>query len=208
MTGGFSRKQQFLGGGAVLIGLVALVTPFVVSNPTVSGLSPTVQASIVSLFLLFICIALLVTLEAYTERTTNVVLYQPRAALRAGLGTTLLVAGPYAALVGLTVWLDATGVLSVVLLSVLAVPLLGLGLTAIGVGLVATGRAVSEKEGLVLAVVAVVAVPIGAFPVPFAALGFAITVLGLGAIVRDLRYGPSELESRERESYGRQHRYL
>lgn len=208
MAGGFSRKQQFLGGSAVLIALVALVTPFVVPDPTVSGLSPAVQASIVSLFLLLIAITLLVTLGEYTERTTNVILYQPRAALRTGLGTTLVVAGPYAGLVGLTVWLDATGVLSVVLLAVLAIPLLGLGLTAIGVGLVATGRAVSEKEGLVLVVVAAVAAPIGAFPLPFVALGFAITVLGVGAIVRDLRYGPSGLDSRERETYGRQHRYL
>lgn len=208
MSGGFSRKQQFLGGGAVSIALVALVTPLAVSDPTVSGLSPVVQAVIVSLFLFLISITLQVTVGGYTERTTNVILSRPRAALRTGLGTTLIVAGPYAALVGVTVWLGATGVLSVVLLSVLAIPLLGLGLAAIGVGLVATGRAVSEKEGLVLVVVAAVAAPIGAFPIPFAGLGFAITVFGVGAIVRDLRYGSSELESGERETYGRQHRYL
>jgi len=109
------------------------------------------------------------------------------------------------------VLLDAVGLGSLALLTMPAVPLVWITLTAAAVGFVTIGRTASDEEGAVLLVVSSIAVPVGAFPVPFGIvgiIGIAVTVLGFGAIVWDMRYGESELESQKRESYGKQHRYL
>ena len=54
---------------------------------------------------------------------------------------------------------DAVGLFSLALLTVLAVPVVWVMLTAIGIGLVAAGRHASEKEGVQLMVVSALALP-------------------------------------------------
>ncbi len=197
---------------AVLTGLVAVVASNSVSlfgqSLTVFGFAPTLQAGIAVLFSLNIVIIMKVTFGGYTDRTTEVALADPQSILRTGLKSAVLVLSPYAALTVVMVLLDAVGLFSLALLTVLAIPLVWITLTAAAVGFVTIGRMASDKEGAVLLVVSSIAVPVGAFPVPFGIVGIAVTVLGFGAIVWDMRYGESELESQERESYGKQHRYL
>jgi hypothetical protein len=197
---------------AVLTGIVAVLVSGGVSlfgqSLTVFGFAPTLQAGIAVLFVLNIVIIMKVTFGGYTNRTTAVALADPRGIVRTGLKSAVLVLSPYAALAAVMVLLDAVGLISLALLTVLAIPLVGVTLAAAGVGFLTIGRMASDKEGAVLLVVSSVAVPVGAFPVPFGIAGVGVTVLGFGAIVWDMRYGESELESQERETYGKQHRYL
>jgi hypothetical protein len=201
--------------GGLFLATLAFVTPAAAQGPTVLGqdltvfgFSPLFQAGIAGLFLLNIAIIMTVSFEDYTTRTTDVVLTDPRGTLMTGIRVALMILGPYAGLVAVMLLFDAVGLFSLALLTVFAIPLVWIGLTAIGIGLISAGRMASEKEGLQLTVVAAIALPLGAFPIPFAALGIVAALYGLGAIVWDLRYGESDLESRERETYGRQHRYL
>jgi len=197
---------------AVLTGVLAVLVSSGVSlfgqSLTVFGFAPTLQAGIAVLFVLNIVIIMKVTFGGYTNRTTAVALTDPGGIMWTGLKSAVLVLSPYAALTVLMILLDAVGLISLALLTVLAIPLVGVTLAAVGVGFLTIGRMASDKEGAVLLVVSSVAVPVGAFPVPFGIVGIGITVLGFGAIVWDLRYGESELESQERETYGKQHRYL
>jgi len=197
---------------AVLTGLVAVVVSDSVSllgqTLTVFGFAPALQAGIAVLFFLSIVIMMKVAVGGYTDRTTDVALADPRGITRTGLKSAVLVLTPYAALAVLMILLDAVGLISLALLTVLAIPLVGVTLTAAGVGFLTIGRMASEKEGAVLLVVSSIAALVGAFPVPFGIVGIGVTVLGFGAIVWDMRYGESELEPQERESYGKQHRYL
>lgn len=215
MGDGAYGRRHLLFGGALFAALLAFVAPAAAQGPTVFGqdltvfgLPPLVQAAIAALFLLNLCIIMMVTLDSYTERTTDVIVADPRTALVTGFKATLVLFVPYIAVVTLLVAFDAIGIFALALLSVLAIPLLGLTLTALGVGLIAAGRRASDKEGVQLAVVTALSLPIGAFPIPFALIGAVVIVFGLGGIVWDLRYGESDLDSRERETYGRQHRYL
>jgi hypothetical protein len=197
---------------AVLTGIVAVLVSGGVSlfgqSLTVFGFAPTLQAGIAVLFVLTIVIIMKVTFGGYTNRTTAVALADPRGIVRTGLKSAVLVLSPYTALAAVMVLLDAVGLISLALLTVLAIPLVGITLTAAAIGFLTLGRMASDKEGVVLLVVSSVAVPVGAFPVPFGIAGVGVTVLGFGAIVWDMRYGESELESQERETYGKQHRYL
>lgn len=196
---------------AVLTGLVAVVASNSVSlfgqSLTVFGFAPTLQAGIAVLFSLNIVIILKVTFGGYTDRKTEVALADPQGILRTGLRSAVLVLSPYAALTAVMVLLDAVGLVSLALLTMLAIPLVWITLTA-AVGFVTIGRTASDEEGAVLLVVSSIAVPVGAFPVPFGIVGIAVTALGFGAIVWDMRYGESKLESQKRESYGKQHWYL
>lgn len=208
-------NRYLLWGGALFVALLAFVTPVAAQGPTVLGqdltvfgFSPLLQAGIASLFVINIAIIMMVSFEGYTERTTGVVVDDARDTLTTGLWTAAVILGPYIGLSAVMILFDAVGLFSLALLTVFAIPLVWVTLTAIGIGLIAVGRMASEKEGVQLMVVAGIALPVGAFPIPFAILGIAVTLLGLGAIVWDLRYGDSDLESRERESYGRQHRYF
>jgi len=209
------RGRYLLRGVSLVAVLLAFVTPAAAQGPTVFGqdltvfgFSPLLQAGIAALFLVNIAIIMMVTFEGYTERTTGVVLADPRGTLRTGLWASVVMLGPYIGLAAVMMLFDAVGLFSLALLTVFAIPLVWVTLTAIGVGLIAAGRHASEKEGVQLMIVTAIALPTGAFPIPFAVLGIGATVFGLGAIIWDLRYGESDLESQERETYGRQHRYL
>jgi hypothetical protein len=209
------RGRYLLWGASLVAVLVAFVAPAAAQGPTVFGqdltvfgFSPLLQAGIATLFLLNIAIIMIVTFEGYTERTTGTVLADPREIFTTGLWASVVILGPYVGLSAVMILFDAVGLFSLALLTVFAVPLVWVTLTAIGIGLIAAGRHVSEKEGVQLMVVAAIALPMGAFPIPFALLGVGAALFGLGAIVWDLRYGESDLESRERETYGRQHRYF
>lgn len=208
-------RESLLRGGALVVVLFAFVTPAAAQGPTVFGqdltvfgFSPLLQAGIASLFLLNIAIIMKVSFGGYTDRTTGIVLADPVSILKTGLRAALVILAPYVALVAVMILFDAVGLFSLALLTVFAIPLVWLALTAVGIGLIAAGRHASEQEGVHLIVVAAIAFPTGAFPIPFAILGIGATLFGLGAIVWDVRYGESGLESRDRETYGRQHRYL
>lgn len=207
-------RRYLLWGGWLLAVLLALVTPAAAQGPTVGGqdltvfgLSPLFQAGIAAFCLFSAALIMLVSFGGYTERTTDIVLADPRGAMTTGLRTAIPILIPYIGLVAVMVVFDAIGMVSLVLLAVLTTPLVVVTLTAAVVGLVAAGRRASEKEGVQLATVVAIALPIGAFPIPFVLLGAGVTLYGLGAIVWDLRYGKSGLESSEHESYARQHRY-
>jgi hypothetical protein len=210
------RGRQYLLYGSVTVALLTGLVAVVASNSvsllgqslTVFGFAPTLQAGIAILFFMNIVIIMKVTFGGYTDRTTDVALADPQGIMLTGLKSAVLVLSPYAALTVVMLLLDAVGLISLALLTVLAIPLVGITLAAAAVGLVTIGRMASNKEGVVLLVVASIAVPVGAFPVPFGIVGIGVTVLGFGAIVWDMRYGESEIESQERESYGKQHRYL
>ncbi len=202
-------------GTALVVVLVAFVTPAAAEGPTVLGqdltvfgLSPLLQAGIAALCLVSIAIIMTVTFGGYTERTTEAVVTDPRRMLTTGLWASVVLLSPYVGLAAVMLLFDAVGLFSLALLTVLAVPLVWVMLVAIGIGVVAAGRHTSDKEGVQLMVVSALALPMGAFPVPFALLGIGAAVFGLGAIIWDLRYGESDLGSRERETYERQHRYL
>jgi hypothetical protein len=208
-------RTHLFRGGALLVALLAFAMPAAAQGPTVFGqdltvfgFSPLLQAGIAALFLLNITIIMIVSFEGYTERTTSVVLNDPRNTLTTGIRIATVILGPYIGLSAVMILFDAVGLFSLALLTVFAIPLVWITLTAVGIGLIAAGRMVSEKEGIQLMVVAGIALPMGAFPIPFGILGLGAMLYGLGAIVWDLRHGESDLESRERETYGRQHRYF
>jgi hypothetical protein len=215
MEPGERRRRYLLYGSvtaAALTGLVAVVVTNGVSlfgqSLTVFGFAPTLQAGIAVLFVLNIVIIMKVTFGGYTDRTTEVALTDPQGIMRTGLNSAVLVLSPYVVLAAVMVLLDAVGLVSLALLTVLATPLVWITLTAAAVGFVTIGRMASDREGAVLLVVSSVAVPVGAFPVPFGIVGIGVTVLGFGAIVWDMRHGESKFESQDRETYGKQHRYL
>ncbi|ERH08377.1 MAG: hypothetical protein J07HX64_00117 [halophilic archaeon J07HX64] len=208
-------RQYLLYGSlavAMLTGLAAVVVSSSVSllgqSLTVFGFAPTLQAGIAVLFFVSIVIIMKLTFGGYTDRATDVALADPRGIMWTGVKSAVLVLSPYVVLTVVMLLLDAVGLISLALLTVLAIPLVWITLTAAAVGLVSIGRMASDKEGVVLLVVASIAVPVGAFPVPFGIVGVGVTVLGFGAIIWDMRYGESEFESQDRESYGKQHRYL
>lgn len=209
------RGRYLLWGSALFAVLLWFVTPAAAQGPTVLGqdltlfgFSPFLQAGIAGLFVVNIAVIMLISFEGYTDRTTETVLADPRGMFWTGFRAAVVILAPYLALVAVMMLFDAVGLFSLALLTVFAIPLVWLTLTALGVGLIAAGRHTSEKEGVQLLVVAGIATPAGAFPIPFGLLAAGAMLFGLGAIVWDIRHGESGLESRERETYGRQHRYF
>ena len=208
MNKSINWRRFSMWAAAVLAGLIAFAMPTVAEGGTVFGLSPVVQAVVTVLVLVGLCISLLSLLEHYTTSTSQLIVERLRATLITGIVVTAAMWLPYGGLVLLVASFGEPGVLSLVILSVLGAPLFAIMLIATGIGLIGVGRRVSERQGSMYLVIGLVAAPIGGFPVPFAAIGLFMTVLGTGAIFWDLRRGKAPLDSQDRESYAQQHRYL
>lgn len=201
-------RRQLTRCSAVLVTLLAFVTPAAAQGSPVFGSSLVLSAAIAVAILLGICIILLFSLRAYTMRTSDIVIESPISTLVTGVGVTFALLLPYIALLLVAGIVDALGLLGLGLLTALAVPLLTVFLVAVGIGAIAAGRSVSEKEGVVLLVVTAIAAPIGAFPLPLFVIAALLTVFGVGAMFVELRRSDSELDSTDRETYGKQHRYM
>jgi hypothetical protein len=201
-------RRFLLWAGAVLAGLVALAMPTVAEGGTVFGLSPVVQAVMTVLVLVGLCLSLYSVLEHYTDGTSQLIADEPRVTLITGIVVSAAMWLPYGGLVLLVASFGEPGVLSLIILSVLGAPLFAIMFIALGIGLVGIGRRTAERQGSMYLVIGLIAAPIGGFPVPFAALGLFVAVLGTGAMFWDLRRGTAPLDSQDRESYAQQHRYL
>ena len=215
MEPGERRRRYLLYGSvtaAALTGLVAVVVTNGVSlfgqSLTVFGFAPTLQAGIAVLFVLNIVIIMKVTFGGYTDRTTEVALTDPQGIMRTGLNSAVLVLSPYVVLAAGVVHMGAGGTGSPAPPAGLAAPPGGVNPTPAPGGGVHIGRKASGRGGGGVGGRAAGAGQGRGVPVPFGIVGIGVTVLGFGAIVWDMRYGESKFESQDRETYGKQHRYL
>lgn len=208
MQNGVGRRRQLPGISATLATVLAFVDPATAQGSSVSGLSPVLGAVISVVLMLGVCIVLLSSLRRYTVRTSDIIITSPISTLVTGIGVTFALLLPFIVLLLLAGLFDALGLLGLGLLTALSVPLLTIFLMAAGIAAIATGRRVNDKDGVVLLVVTVVATLIGAIPLPLLVVGVLLTVFGVGAMFADLRHSESDLEATERETYGKQHRYM
>ena len=208
MSKGRGRRWYTLRGGTGLVALVVLAVVAVTRGRTVFGFSPVLQGVIGLFVLTGLFLAMQSLLERYTTHTSRFMIARPRKTLVTGAVVTTAMWAPYGALVWLVTSLGPSAVLPLVLLSVLGAPLFAVTLVGTGVGVAGIGRWATDWQGGGLIVVGLLGVPIGAFPVPFALFGLLITVVGIGAMFWDMRHTRAPLDSQDRESYARQHRYL
>lgn len=187
--------------------LLAFVDPVAAQGTAGLGSSTTLGAVVSVTFLLGICTVLLFSLGRYTRRTSDIIITSPVSTLATGFGASVALSVPFALVAVLAEFVGTPGLLGLSLLTALSLPLLTLVLVGVGIGAIAAGRHVSDKNGVVLLVVTLLAVPVGAFPLPLLAVAVVLSVLGLGAMLVDFRHDNSDTDTTDRETYGKQHRY-